>query len=67
MDREVRKVRIDSLIPFKYHSGQTITSERLQMMMDSIQRSGLLNPIIVRPLPVKINMRSYADTTAPKQ
>lgn len=50
MDREVRKVRIDSLIPFKYHSGQTYTSERLQMMMESIQRSGLLDPIIVRPV-----------------
>lgn len=50
MNRETKEIRIDSLIPFKYHSGQTYTGERLQMMMDSIQHSGLMNPIIVRPV-----------------
>lgn len=50
MNTETKEIRIDSLIPFKYHSGQTYTGERLQMMMDSIQHSGLMNPIIVRPV-----------------
>lgn len=50
MNRETKEIQIDSLIPSKYHLGQTYTSKRLQMMMDSLQRLGLMNPIIVRPV-----------------
>lgn len=48
MDREIKEIRIESLQPFKMHSGQTYEGERLQQMMDSIKRSGLMSPIIVR-------------------
>lgn len=48
MNRETKEIQIDSLIPSKYHLGQTYTGKRLQMMMDSLQHSGLMNPIIVR-------------------
>lgn len=48
MNKEVKEIRIESLQPFKMHSGQTYEGERLQQMMNSIRRSGLMNPIIVR-------------------
>lgn len=50
MNRETKEIQIDSLIPSKYHLGQTYTGKRLQMMMDSLQHLGLMNPIIVRPV-----------------
>ncbi len=48
MDKEIKEIRIESLQPFKMHSGQTYEGERLQQMMDSINRLGLLHPITVR-------------------
>lgn len=48
MDREIKEIRIESLQPFHLHSGQTYEGERLQQMMDSIKRSGLMYPIIAR-------------------
>lgn len=50
MEEENREIRIELLVPFKAYSGQTYEGERLQQMMDSIRRSGLITPIIVRPV-----------------
>ena len=50
MEKETKEIRLESLIPFKIHSGKTYEGERLQQMMDSIERVGLLMPIIVRPV-----------------
>lgn len=49
MDSEIREINIEDLIPFKYHSGQMYEDERLQSLMDSIKKVGMMNPIIVRP------------------
>lgn len=50
MERETKEIRIESLLPFKIHSGRTYEGERLQQMMDSIERVELMMPIIVRPV-----------------
>ena len=50
MERETKEIRLESLIPFKIHSGKTYEGERLQQMMDSIERRGLIAHIIVRPV-----------------
>ena len=49
MDSEMKDIRLEDLIPFKGHSGRTYEGERLQQLMDSIEKTGLISPIIVRP------------------
>lgn len=48
MGRETKEILIDSLQPFREHSGRTYEGERLVQLMRSIEKNGLLNPIIVR-------------------
>lgn len=50
MERETKEISLKALIPFKIHSGMTYEGERLQQMMDSIERRGLIAHIIVRPV-----------------
>lgn len=50
MDKEMKEIRLEDLVPFKCHSGRTYEGERLQLLMDSIERVGLIAPIIVRPV-----------------
>lgn len=47
---EYREVRLDSLISFRLQTSQTYQGERLEQLMSSIDRVGLMNPIIVRPV-----------------
>lgn len=48
MKSEMKEIPLDSLQPFREHSGRTYEGERLQQFMRSIEKNGLLNPIIVR-------------------
>lgn len=50
MDSEIKEIRIEDMVPFKYHSGQMYEGERLQQLMDSIENLGLVSPVIVRPI-----------------
>lgn len=50
VERETKEIRLESLIPFRIHSGKTYEGERLQQLMDSIERVGLMVPVIVRPV-----------------
>ncbi len=50
MDKEMKEIRLEDLVPFKCHSGRTYEGERLQLLMDSIENTGLINPIVVRPV-----------------
>ena len=49
MDSEMKDIRLEDLVPFKSHTGQAYKGERLQQLMDSIEKTGLISPIIVRP------------------
>ena len=49
MDSEMKDIRLEDLVPFKGHTGQAYKGERLQQLMDSIEKTGLISPIIVRP------------------
>lgn len=49
-NNEVREIRIDDLVPFKCRSHQTYERERLEQLMNDIERSGQMHPIIVRPV-----------------
>lgn len=50
MNSEMKDIRLEDLIPFKCHSGRTYEGERLQQLMDSIEKRKLISPIIVRPV-----------------
>ena len=50
MGRETKEILIESLQPFREHSGRTYEGERLLQLMRSIEKNGLLNPIIVRSI-----------------
>ncbi len=48
VSNEIRKIKIKDLISYHNHSFQTYHGERLKQLMDSIERLGQMNPIIVR-------------------
>lgn len=45
---EITDIKLNTLIPFRKHSSQIYQGERLEQLMSSIERLGLMNPIIVR-------------------
>ncbi len=47
---EMREVNIGDLIHFSPRSSQVYQGERLKQLMSSIERVGLMNPIVVRPV-----------------
>ena len=47
---DVKEIKLKDLIPFRSHSSQTYHGQRLEQLMSSIERLGLMNPIIVRPV-----------------
>ena len=49
MDSEMKEIKLEDLIPFKGCSGRTYEGERLRQLIDSIENTGLINPITVRP------------------
>lgn len=49
MDSEIREIRLEDMVPFRFHSGRMYEGERLQQLMDSIEKTGLISPVIVRP------------------
>ena len=44
------EIRLEDLVPFSIQLSQTYHGERLEQLMESIRRVGLMNPIIVRPV-----------------
>lgn len=47
----VRKVRVDLIDPSPYQPRKEFDQEKLSLLADAIQASGLLNPILLRPSP----------------
>ena len=48
MGGNIREIRLNDMVPFRGHSGQTYEGGRLQQLADSIKQHGLLCPVIVR-------------------
>lgn len=46
---EIKEVRLDDLIPFQLRSPQRYEGERLNHLVSSIERVGLMSPISIRP------------------
>ena len=51
-NNKVVEIKLKELVPFRHHDSLTYQGERLEQLMDSIERLGLMNPIIVRPVAV---------------
>ena len=50
IDREIVMIPIDRLHPFPKHPYQVLDNEEMDELINSIQVSGILTPIIVRPM-----------------
>lgn len=50
MTERIEKIKIDSLIPFENHPFKERTGEEQAELMESIRTTGMLVPVIVRPL-----------------
>lgn len=48
--RNYKEVRLDDLISFKLRPSQMYQGERLEQLMNSIEKNGLIDAIIVRPV-----------------
>lgn len=48
--REIREISLDDLVSFRLQTSQGYQGERLDQLVNSIGRVGLMNPIIVRPV-----------------
>ena len=51
MDGEVKLIAIESLVPFEHHRFALYEGERLDDMVESIKKNGVIVPIIVRTMP----------------
>ena len=49
-NNEVVEVKLIDLVPFRACNSQTYHGERLEQLINSIERKGLMSPIIVRPI-----------------
>lgn len=47
---EVREIKLDDLIPFHLYTTQVYQGDRLEQLVNSIEKVGLINPIIVRTI-----------------
>jgi len=49
-NNQVKLIPIDSLEPYHNHKFKLYTGERLEDMVESIRKNGILNPILVQPI-----------------
>ena len=47
----IRQIAIDSLVPYKNHCFTLYSGERLDDMVKSVEKNGIMIPIIVRTIP----------------
>lgn len=48
-EKQVQQIPVERLVPYYKHPFQLYQGERLQDMVDSIQKNGILVPLVVRP------------------
>ena len=48
-ENQVQQIPVERLVPYYKHPFQLYQGERLQDMVDSIQKNGILVPLVVRP------------------
>lgn len=60
--KEVREIKLDSIIPNRFQPRNAIDPAGLQELVDSIRTAGVLEPIIVRQIP---KTRVYQDHCPP--
>lgn len=47
---QIKKIPIDKLVSYHNHQFKLYTGERLEDMIESIKKNGILNPILVQPI-----------------
>ncbi len=60
-EERIIEIEIERLRPFKEHPFQVKDDKEMFLLQESIEKYGILNPLIVRPVPDG-TMRSYPAT-----
>ena len=60
-EERIIEIEIERLRPFKEHPFQVKDDKEMFLLQESIEKYGILNPLIVRPVPDD-TMRSYPAT-----
>ena len=60
-EERIIEIEIERLRPFKEHPFQVKDDKEMFLLQESIEKYGILNPLIVRPVPDD-TMRSYQVT-----
>ena len=60
-EERIIEIEIERLRPFKEHPFQVKDDKEMFLLQESIEKYGILNPLIVRPVPDG-TMRSYPVT-----
>ncbi|MFH1227566.1 MAG: ParB/RepB/Spo0J family partition protein [Planctomycetota bacterium] len=60
-NKEVQEIRLDLIIPNRFQPRKVFDQAELQELMDSIKTAGVLEPIIVRPIPPSVK-KVYVDS-----
>ena len=62
-EERIIEIEIERLRPFKEHPFQVKDDKEMFLLQESIEKYGILNPLIVRPVPDGYStMRSYPAT-----
>ena len=48
-ENQIKNIPVNSLIPYHDHKFQLYSGERLEDMIESVKKNGILIPIIVQP------------------
>ena len=57
-EERIIEIEIERLRPFKEHPFQVKDDKEMFLLQESIEKYGILNPLIVRPVPDLIEIRS---------
>ena len=61
-EERIIEIEIERLRPFKEHPFQVKDDKEMHLLKESIEKYGILNPLIVRPIPDGVYTRSSQDT-----
>ena len=68
MKNTPKNIAIEKLFPFEGHPFKVQDNEEMNALIESIQKQGILSPLIVRQKKTpKMNMKLYRDTDASVQ
>ena len=60
-EERIIEIEIERLRPFKEHPFQVKDDKEMFLLQESIEKYGILNPLIVRPVPDRLYAKPWYD------